>query len=159
MHQGSNASWAFARLLFIVILTSNVENAADTLVVVSDVDDTVKITDVLHPGHAFFNAVSSELVFAGMPELYSQMLSRGTHAEQLRFISGSPRVLAHKIRELLTESGFPSYNLTLRGFRESRSSALDYKTRHLKALYNASPHEFIFGGDDTESDPEVYTSF
>lgn len=134
-------------------------HADDAFVIISDVDDTVKITNVLNRSRAVRNAIRSELVFAGMPELYRQMLGPDSRHERLRFISGSPRVLAHEIRELLAESKFPSYDLTVRGFRELRLSALHFKTKWLNGLYGAADEQFILIGDDTEADPEAYAAF
>ena len=142
-------------LVFLPVFASG----SDAFVIVSDVDDTVKITDVLHHHRAVRNAIKSELTFAGMAELYAQMLGAGSSSERLRFISGSPRVLAHEIHEMLADSRFPRYNLTLRGFRETKTSALSYKTKHITALYGDSDDLLILIGDDTESDPEVYAAF
>lgn len=126
--------------------------AADTFVIVSDVDDTVKVTDVLHPARA----IGSKLVFAGMPELYAQLLGPGSSRERLRFISGSSQISGHLTEALLA---FPAYNLTLRGLRPSDSSARYYESERMKSLYGTSHKTFILIGDDTKFDPEVYTNF
>jgi uncharacterized protein DUF2183 len=138
---------------------SGLARAADSFVLVSDVDDTVKITDVLHPAHAVEHAVFSEAVFAGMPELYHQLLGNDSPPERLRFMSGSPFFLKHKVHELLDEAPFPSYDLTLRGPKELRTPPFGYKMKRMNDLYSASGDCFLLVGDDTEMDPEVYRDF
>jgi phosphatidate phosphatase APP1 len=134
-------------------------NAAAPFVLVSDVDDTVKITSVLNRSRAVRNAISSELVFAGMAELYRQLLGPDSPHERLRFISGSPRVVRDEIHEMLDESDFPRYDLTVRRNRDVRGSVLRFKTDSLKQLYGTARGPFILIGDDTESDPDVYEKF
>ena len=131
--------------------------AADPFILVSDVDDTVKVTNVLDRDEAVKNAVTSKLVFAGMPELYQNLLGKDSPAERLEFISGSPRsLLTHKVRECLNQAHFPPYGLVLRG---GVTSVYNYKTDILQKMYGASNQKFLLIGDDTESDPEVYAKF
>jgi hypothetical protein len=151
-----------AVLLGVIVLLCAVGRAAETgrqFVIISDVDDTVKITNVLDRSRAVRNAFISELAFAGMSELYRQMLGPRSGAHRLRFISGSPRIVAREIHELLSEARFPAYKLTVRGFRESRMPAFAFKTKRLNQLYGEAGQRFILIGDDTESDPEVYAAF
>ncbi|PYQ29662.1 MAG: hypothetical protein DMF56_11925 [Acidobacteria bacterium] len=159
MSQRSINRSVFVSVTFTLLFVSSVATAADTFVIVSDVDDTVKITGVRHAARALISALHSELVFAGMPELYAQMLGPGSDGERLRFISGSSRLLDHKITEALSDSKFPAYSLSLRSIWQSLSSVRRYKTERLSALYATSQAKFILIGDDTEADPEVYADF
>ena len=159
MNRRLSGLWVFAHLVFMLSFINGTASAADPFIIVSDVDDTVKITDVLDRDDLVKNAFR-ELVFAGMPELYRQLLGPDSSAERLRFISGSPGIfLSHKVNEILKDSDFPPYELTLRGLTEIFSSIQDYKTKHMQELYGASPDKFILIGDDTESDPKVYAMF
>jgi phosphatidate phosphatase APP1 len=132
--------------------------AADSFILVSDLDDTVKITNVLDHDEAIKNALASELVFAGMPELYRYLLGKNYPAGRLQFLTGSPFALKHKVRELLNIH-FPAYRLTLREPKELPSKALEFKTKHMAKLYGKSGDNFLLIGDDTESDPDVYKAF
>jgi len=149
--------WWIAFLLF--TLSAGMAKAADSFILISDVDDTVKITNVLHRADAFKNAVASEAVFAGMPELYHEILGKDSPAERLGFMSGSPGILRPEVSELLQHGDFPAYQLTLRASTELLSSPFGYKTKHLREMYGASAGEFLLVGDDTESDPEIYEAF
>jgi len=146
-----------ATLTLMSILANGKAGAADSFIIVSDVDDTVKITNVLDRAAAARNSVASKLVFAGMPELYQNLLGQNSRAERLEFISGTPRfILTHKMHECLTKTHFPAYNLALRG---KVTSVYNYKKNVLQKLYGASASQFLLFGDDTESDPEVYANF
>jgi hypothetical protein len=159
MNRQSGGWWASAHLLITLTLVSGLAHATDSLVLVSDVDDTVKITNVLDRDDLLKGAISESL-FAGMPELYRHLLGTNSCAERLKFMSGSPSILNHKVAELLNEGHFPAHELTLRSVTEFFfSSVRAYKTKHMAELYGASSSTFILIGDDTESDPEVYAAF
>lgn len=149
----------FTVLALLSIPAMGVAGAADFFILVSDVDDTVKVTNVQDLHAAAKHAVASDLVFAGMPELYRELLGKNSPAERLGFLSGSPSILSHKVSELLNNSYFPAYNLTLRGWRELFSSACNYKAKHMQEMYGTSKDKLLLIGDDTESDPEVYAAF
>jgi len=146
-----------ALLILSLIFMPGVVGAVDSFILVSDVDDTVKVTNVLDRDAAARNAVASELVFAGMSELYGGLLGKNSRADRLEFVSGSPRaILSHKVRECLNGAHFPAYNLVLRG---RITSAYDFKKNEMEKLYGESDNEFLLIGDDTESDPKVYAHF
>jgi len=135
----------------------------EPFILISDVDDTVKITNVLDYDSAIWNTARSNLVFAGMPELYKQMLGSHSPAERLRFISAG--FFTSRTNDVLRRAGFPAHQLTLHEFRSIRdidalaSSIYDFKTLQLQRLYGASRHKFILISDDTQSDPDVYMEF
>lgn len=146
-----------AVLLLLSLSAARVTAAGEPFILVSDVDDTVKVTDVLHHKVSAWNAIHSELVFAGMPELYRDLLGTDSPSERLEFISGSPRILlTHKVDECLRDAHFPPFRAAL---RNRVGSVADFKARMLHKLYGASENQFLLIGDDTESDPEVYAKF
>lgn len=133
--------------------------AADAFIIISDVDDTVKVTNVGDKTQAIRAALGSKLAFAGMSELYRQLLGAGSPPERLTFISGSPHKLETKVDAMLRQAGFPAYTLVLRAFREWDDPVFDYKVSHLNELYGSSDARFLMIGDDTEKDPDVYLRF
>ena len=146
-----------AALLLLSLSAARVTAAEEPFILVSDVDDTVKVTDVLHRNVSMRNAIHSKLVFAGMAELYRDLLGKDSPAERLEFISGSPRILlTHKVDECLRDARFPPYRAAL---RNRVGSVADFKTRVLRGLYGGSESQFLLIGDDTQSDPEVYAKF
>jgi phosphatidate phosphatase APP1 len=155
--------WVVAHLLIILGFASSIVNAADSFILVSDIDDTVKISNVSN-FDSELPRVLDELVFAGMPELYRQMLSpdsakQDSSEPRLWFLSCSPRFLKHHLREIMTESKFPKYDLTVRPLDNLSTHCGDFKIDNLKKKYDKSGEKFILIGDDTEQDPEVYADF
>lgn len=153
-----NRKMFIATIILSMFLIAGLARAADSFILVSDLDYTVKITNVLDHDEAIKNALTSELVFAGMPELYRYLLGNNYPAGRLQFLTGSPFVLEHKVRELLNIH-FPAYGLTPRGPKELPSKALEFKTKYMAKLYGKSGDNFLLVGDDTESDPDVYKAF
>jgi hypothetical protein len=141
--------------LFVFSVFSSLARADDSFIIVSDVDDTVKITNVLNLGVG----VLSESVFAGMPELYQQLLGNDSPAERLWFLSGSPKIMNHRVKEILNDTHFPKHELTLRNGKQFFKNIFDFKTKKMEKKYGTSTMNFILIGDDTESDPKVYATF
>lgn len=151
---------AFACLLLLLSIVPAFAYADDSFIIVSDVDDTVKVTDILHLERALKAALTSKLVFAGMPELYRQLLGPGSSSERLTFLSGAPRSLEMKVDGTLQNARFPPYTLILRKHREiKRMPILEFKLSRLREKYRSPGGKFVLIGDDTEKDPEVYTQF
>jgi hypothetical protein len=150
-------------ILFILsfFLLTGPARAAESFILVSDLDDTVKITDVLHRDNLHCNIVAGKLVFAGMPQLYKFLLGENYSASRLMFLSGSPVIFTPQICALLNNEQFPRYGLTLRGFLEYFTThTADYKKQKMAEMYGALKNEkFMLIGDDTEKDPEIYAQF
>lgn len=76
--------------------------------VISDIDDTIKMTHVLAGIKSVFRNVFTrpheELVIQGMKEWYWEMFERGVH---FHFVSNSPFELFGVLREYLHAAGFP----------------------------------------------------
>ncbi|MBN2495897.1 MAG: App1 family protein [Deltaproteobacteria bacterium] len=130
--------------------------------VVSDIDDTIKITEVLdrrslirHTFYLPFEAVT------GMAEAYSSWASRGA---AFAYLSASPWQLYPELGDFMKDAGFPWGTLRLRYFRlkdrtlvSFLSSSKDYKTDSIERLMKCYPkRRFILVGDSGEKDPEVY---
>ncbi len=157
-----NRNIVFIAALFLIIsLFATPAHAAESFIIVSDLDDTVKVTHVCSRDNMTFNAVAGKLAFAGMPALYQSLLGDNHHAGRLMFLSGSPSFLDDKVHDFLKLARFPQYSLILRGVREFiKAPVSDYKKKKLKELYGGSKGKsFILVGDDTENDPEVYADF
>lgn len=134
------------------------QTAADSFILVSDVDDTVKVTNVPSFFAKVKNGLSSRLVFAGMPELYQGLLGEEEVSGRLEFVSGAPTFLRNKVTRVLTDAGFPCYQLALRA-KPLKTSTERFKSGYLAGTHGMSARQFILIGDDTEKDPEVYEEF
>lgn len=125
--------------------------------IISDIDDTVKLSDVPHAGDAVRRGIWGEKAFAGMPELYQIMVR---DPASMIFLSGGTKLLTHHVREVLDENGFPPYQLLMRNIFKKGNSVPVHKRARLEELATANPNRaFILLGDDGEKDPETLTDF
>jgi hypothetical protein len=130
--------------------------------VVTDIDDTIKHTDVRDRSATVANTFVREFqVVPGMADLYRQWADRGF---AFHYISGSPWQLYLPLSEFLRAEQFPPGSVQLRLFRLKDPSALDmlqsptkHKLEVLEPLLSAFPQRrFVLVGDSGEQDPEIY---
>jgi phosphatidate phosphatase APP1 len=126
---------------------------AKTLVV-SDIDDTIKVTDVLNKANAVKNGLFSKKAFSGMNELFNEFNNSDTI---ITYVSGSPTVIKEIVDNFLEDNHFPQKeNLTL---KKGKVSTYDYKLAVIRdQIAKMNPDKIILLGDDTEFDPEVYNT-
>lgn len=132
--------------------------------IISDVDDTIKHSNVPNRRDLFRNTFTRTFVpIIGMPELYQQCASAGA---AFHFVSGSPWQLYEPLAEFMREMGYPAGSFHLKRFR-IRDSARKirpspqktYKRASIEPILAAFPNrKFILVGDSGEQDPEIYAS-
>ncbi len=132
------------------------------LSVISDIDDTIKVSEVLDKRKLLHNTFCEPFsAVEGMPELYSQWANAGL---AFHFVSSSPWQLYEPLASLLSDAGFPAGTLHLRQFRVKDRSVLNLwadplttKPPVIEELLQAYPaRRFVLVGDSGERDPEVY---
>lgn len=127
--------------------------------VVSDIDDTVKLTNVNHPIELIYRAVFSKKAFVGMSTLYreleaSRLKLRGSSAPTF-FVSGSPALLGRILQDFLVKNNFPERSVTL--LRKFSQPTQGFKLNTIARILSESAGEAaILVGDDGELDPETY---
>lgn len=133
--------------------------------VISDIDDTIKITNVRDRHAMLRNTFLREFQpVPGMAEFY-QTLARSNHAT-FHFVSASPWQLYAPISEFVRTNGFPTATFALKQFRwKDRSVASllaspeKYKPGVIAPLLQRFPKRtFILIGDSGERDPEIYAA-
>lgn len=141
-------------LSFCAFLALSFNAVSARTLVISDIDDTIKMTGVLNSKHLVaFNGIFVKRAFAGMSKLYQQFDQDG---KDIYYVSGSPEIIACRVESFLDENHFPQIsNLIL---RESLSvDTYKYKVEGIrKILDQLRPDKVILVGDDTQHDPEVY---
>ena len=130
--------------------------------VVSDIDDTVKVTGVLDHRELLSRTFTREFEGApGMADLY-----RSWAGPDVRFVyvSSSPWQLYPALRVWMDAAGLPVHGISLKSFRLKDSTALDL----FRSSEETKPHaiepllqrhradRFVLVGDSGEKDPEVY---
>lgn len=120
--------------------------------VISDVDDTIKITNSGNLWQAAWRGAFTKDVFPGMIDVYK---SWGSDDAKIYFVTASPSILRSKINELLHTYEVPHVKLITR--RNVLESKLAYKVREYKKILEAHPEEdAVLVGDDVGQDPEVF---
>lgn len=131
---------------------------AAPFVVISDFDDTLAVTDVVHPRGLLTASLGqdeqTQPVVPGMAGFYRCL--RVGHAARPAFmlVSGSPLQYLERVRAFLKRHGFPPFGIALRDL--GPATLRDYKQPVIRALLRALPNPVVLVGDSGEHDPEVY---
>jgi phosphatidate phosphatase APP1 len=134
----------------------------DGVSVISDIDDTLKVSEVADRGRLLKNTFLHPFVpVPGMAELYRQWHAAGA---TFHYVSSSPWQLYRPLAELLRSEGFPDGSFHLRSSQFRDPSLLRLlvsrkrnKYRIIRAILRVLPQRrFILVGDSGEKDPEIY---
>lgn len=132
------------------------------LSVISDIDDTIKVSEVLNKKELVKNIfVRDYLATTGFPAYYQQLAQQGAY---FHYVSASPWQLYPSLQPFM-QANFPKGTVSLRNFRIKDSSFIkffkssqSYKIKTISNIIKRYPkHQFILIGDSGEHDPEVYT--
>jgi len=142
--------------------------AANTLGIISDIDDTVMVSEVGDTASLLANTLlknpHQRRAVPGMADLYRRTLAANSRPEAapLFYLSASPRQLHGYLSSFLDTNGFPPGVLLTKkiGIETAGDPLLDqraYKIRRIEEVLTRLPRvRFILVGDDGEQDPEVY---
>jgi len=130
--------------------------------VVSDIDDTIKDSNVLNKTQLIINTfVLSYKPAAGMAEVYARWSKQGA---SFHYVSSSPWQLYPALSVFMTQNGFPdgSFHLKSVRFKDQTlanliASSAKTKPPIIESIMKRYPgRRFIMVGDSGEKDPEVY---
>lgn len=133
------------------------------LSVVSDIDDTIKFSNVLVKKELIRNTFVREFKpIAAMSGVYRDWEKK--HDAVFHYVSGSPWQLYEPLLAFATAENFPRGSFHLRKFRLKDRSAieffgdpLEFKLSTIEPILAAFPtRRFLLIGDSGEHDPEVY---
>lgn len=125
---------------------------AQTLLV-SDIDDTIKISHVLDTFDMVGNANETKNLFAGMSQLYALLKQQKPDLE-IVYLSAAPEWLMQRSHaEFLHQNKFPKGDLILRDDLDKDKHKL-WTLR--KILQKKKYSQLILVGDNGEQDPEIY---
>lgn len=139
----------------------------DSLGFISDIDDTIKISDISNKLAAAqklltFNPYQAKVV-PGTPTLYQILENKDQQADgDFFYLSGSPMNLSPEIYSFLDYQKFPAGAVELKkwGFKAGDDNPIqqeNYKSEKLKAIFETYPQKsFLLFGDSSEKDPEIY---
>lgn len=136
--------------------------------VISDIDDTVKVSNVLDKlALAKSTFLDDPVAVTGMPELYAS-LAKSLKSPQFIYVSGSPFQLYPFLNNFIDTAYSASkgpillQNLTLvdiQGLLDFAKSdgILEYKVSMIDRIHGMYPNKnFLAVGDSTQQDPETY---
>ncbi|CAG8637430.1 424_t:CDS:2, partial [Racocetra persica] len=133
--------------------------------VISDIDDTIKQTEILEGARTVFSNTFLEEAkeVPGMPELYHKWYDRGV---AIHYVSNSPWQLFPMLQAFFDKSDFPPgsahlkfYDGLFKSAREQKQHPMESKFIYIRELLRDFPkRKFILIGDTGEYDPEIYTT-
>jgi hypothetical protein len=136
------------------LLVSLPAMAGGAIRVVSDIDDTAKISNAQSVPALLLNSLFSDRAFSGMKELYSSFAYERSY--EFDYLSAAPFFWKPVIGDFLWDNGFPKGDVHVRSPFKSESR-IDFKKRVLKELLVRYPDDsFIYVGDDGQQDVQAY---
>ncbi|CAG8586313.1 6104_t:CDS:2 [Paraglomus occultum] len=138
---------------------------SDGISVISDIDDTIKETDVMDGvGKVLTNTfLQPTKAVDGMADAYRSWYEKGI---AIHYVSNSPWQLFPMLRNFFKEYNFPPgsahlkfYDGLIKSAREQKENPTASKFMYIRELLKDFPQrKFILVGDSGELDPEIYTT-
>ena len=132
--------------------------------IISDIDDTIKVTNYLDKKEFYKNTFLREFrEVPGMKELFDKCHSKYDSCF-FHYVSASPYQLFEELNNFFEKVGFPPATYHLKRIRVKDKTLLqlfadpkDYKLGQIEPILKTFPdRKFILVGDSGEKDPEVY---
>jgi phosphatidate phosphatase APP1 len=130
--------------------------------VVSDIDDTIKVSEVRDRGALLQNTFVRP--FRAVPHMAKVYDRWRTEQAVFHYVSASPWQLYGPLAEFCQTEGFPAGTFHMKQFRVKDSTFFDlfkdqveYKLGRIRPLLEMYPQRrFLLVGDSGEQDPEIY---
>ena len=134
---------------------------------ISDIDDTIKITEVTSSTQTLVNTFSGEFkAVPGMAAIYRDWERQ--YNATFAYLTASPDQLYPFLREFFDRERFPSGSAHMRHFTWLDSNFISFfmSSNYIKKktdtllmfLENTSQRQFVFLGDVFQKDPDIYAS-
>lgn len=143
------------------------------VIVVTDIDDTIKETNVRNPAEARANTLVRPFrAVAGMPEVYREWKKAAGPNLHFHVVSAGPWQLHEPLRRFTEEAGFPKFTWDMRSVDTTDPATLigetvhadparlyEFKVKAIRALMQRFPRSHVvLVGDSGERDPETYAT-
>jgi hypothetical protein len=144
-------------ILLVLCLTASF-NLWSQSILVSDVDDTIKVSYVLDKDSTMANLPMLKNAFIGMPELYHAIASLKDN-KAIKYLSNAPRRIIGKVHQkFLRANNFPEGELVARSIYDLKSGNRHKIDSIKEFIATYSPKEMILVGDNGEADAIVYST-
>ncbi|ORZ38748.1 hypothetical protein BCR44DRAFT_1384740, partial [Catenaria anguillulae PL171] len=136
--------------------------------IISDIDDTIRVTQVLSAGKAIENTLINPFRategFVSWYQRLAKQLTTDGDAPSFHYVSGSPSQLYRPLYDFISRVGFPSGSLFLRQFGFFNlnfwKGTQPHKLERIPELINMFPkRKWILVGDSAEKDPQTFGTF
>lgn len=142
-------------LILALIATLSVQSALATeVLVISDIDDTLKVSHILSKRGALSSVFDDDSRFVGMAEVF-QALEKNISDIEFHYVSLAPRILMEEQHlDFIEENGFPFTQLhTNPGIRQDP----ELKEKVIRQLISSrNPQLVLLVGDNGQFDAPVY---
>ena len=135
------------------------------LSVISDIDDTIKISEVLDKVRLLANTfILPFKAVPGMADLYQQWHAKNSQCT-FHYLSGMPDQLYTLTQEFIRDNRFPDGSFHMRHFGWAVASLFNFlhsestfthKMSYLRFFFSHTLRDFVLIGDSGEKDPEIY---
>jgi phosphatidate phosphatase APP1 len=138
--------------------------------VISDMDDTIKITDILNDKEKVANTFMRRFkAVPGMPALYRSWMEVLGPRIHFHIVSAGPWQFHEPLRQFTEEAGFPAFTwdmrsvdisdvrVLLKAINPDTNDTYEFKLQKIRAFMARFPKRHVlFVGDSGEKDPDVY---
>jgi hypothetical protein len=127
------------------------------LLLISDLDDTIKISHTQNKLVTAYRGLFRSSAFAGMAQLYAELLANHSNSS-IWVVTSSPPQIRKKVEFFLTKNQFPQCEILMRDWVR-QTSTLKYKLGSIMQLVEEGKKNGLVSlllGDDTEHDAEVF---
>ncbi len=152
---------ASVSILFAVIFSSVSAFALDQhkTLLISDIDDTIKVSHILSYRGKVSRAADITTPFAGMSQMYHLLQKMNPNQTEIVYLSNAPEEIAGVPALKVSHENFLKYNDFPKGdlvLREDLGNA-NHKLNYIRKLINEKkPSVVVLIGDNGELDNEVY---
>ena len=127
-------------------------SSSQALTIISDLDDTIKVTNTRNFRAAAYNAVFSTKAYLGMPQLMEELRE---YSAGLYYVSASPRLLTSRIQRFFKKNEMKVDGFYSRSLRQLGEKKL-FKIAAIKDILDKTADEVVLIGDDSQEDEEIY---
>lgn len=150
---------AFLVVPILVFAMKSVAANPPRVLLISDIDDTIKVSHVLSKTGMAARAANVTVRFSGMAQLYQLIVNENPSSTQIVYLSNAPQDLFGIEPLKYLHQAFLSYNRFPPGTLDLRADIFekDHKIKELRRMIEAEkPDVVIMIGDNGEMDTEIY---
>lgn len=130
-----------------------ISNSYAKIIIVSDLDDTLKVTKVVSNSSMVWNGLFTKKVYAGIPLVLESLQM---YVDETIVVTSSPTFVRSNILGLFEKFNIKVDQLVTRNILTQRSSR-DFKFNKIVEIIDHNPEaKFILIGDNSENDPFIY---